>query len=478
MKRKEWGKIIAALILIAGAASVPLLTDCNHKEGAFLVSLSRIYAIWQNMGSVFPVRILPMETYEYGYEAAFFQADVFYFVPALLGLLGMSLDMAYKAALLFANIATAAAAYLCFGKCFGKRGVGLAGSMLFTWCPYRLNEMYVNGDLGEVFGWIFLPAAVSCFMELCMMDRTKREYGELWMKLGLVFGLLALASLPLFFVTAGMLLFGFFIMGRRLWHKECLLVLGKAAAVVCLLDAWFIAPAGLWLLRNGGAAVSEDFAFRAIYLPRYFSVFFWGGSNASVEEGLLNAQALCPGIGVMLPVLLYLWILFTGRYGRNKMEQMGKWMLLLSLVLMFLSSTFFPWKALSWKIFYEESTLAAVTVSLFRTPAKWGAPACALLAGVACFALCRIAEKEKKDVYPYLLLVTAGISFGAAQIFFSNLQNLSKAAAGEEIAEWIPFQVYPSESFGWRVCELISAAALCALLAAFVWRRRKRRQDA
>lgn len=479
MKCKEQGKMIFLLLLIAGAASVPLMTDCVSGEGAFLVSMSRIQAICQNVGRVFPVRIIPMTSLEYGCEAASFQSDVFYLIPALLGLSGLSLDTAYKLTLFLASAATAAAGYLCFGKRYG-RSVGLAGSALYTWCPYRLNEMYRGGDLGEVIGWIFLPIVVSGMEQLCRMDRKTREYRMLWVKLGFTFSLLLLASMPLFVVTAATFLLCFLLMGRRLWHKEPLLVLGKAAGMVCLLDAWFLAPAFLMLREQGSVLVSEDFASRAVYLSQYFSAFFFGGRNASVEGGLQDAQALCPGMAVMLLILFYLWSLFTGRYGREEEDQVGRRMTLLSLALMLLSSTLFPWKVLSWKIFYDGSRTAAVIAYLFRTPAKWGAPACAVLVGLACFVLHRAGEKEKKVFNAYLLFAVGGVSFGTTQFFLKNLVKAGKAAAeGEEALAWIPFQVLAREPYGWRVWELLSAVALCAALAAgIVVLRKKRRQDA
>ena len=150
MKHKDWDKMYITIIfltIIVGVASVPLMTDYVLWGRELQVSLSKIEAIGKNINKMFPypVVIKPWDSLDYGYEAASLQADIFLVIPVLFRVFGVGLGMSYKLTLLLVNIAVGVISYLCCLRCYKREGIALIGSMLYTWCPYRLNEMYVNG---------------------------------------------------------------------------------------------------------------------------------------------------------------------------------------------------------------------------------------------------------------------------------------------------------------------------------------------
>ena len=151
------GRNVIFLTLIVMTASVPLLTDYLLEGENLQNVLTRIELISQGLTKSFPVRIQPAALSDYGYGAAAFEADVFLIVPGVLHRMGLSLQAAYKLYLWAVNIATAVCSFLCFEKCFHRQDMGLVGSLLFTWCPYRLSSLYVAAQAGEAAAWCFLP---------------------------------------------------------------------------------------------------------------------------------------------------------------------------------------------------------------------------------------------------------------------------------------------------------------------------------
>jgi len=106
--------------------------------------------------------------------------NLFFLLPSLLVRVGMPLESAYMLMLFLVNVATALIAYVSFGKMFGSSSIGLTGSMIYMWLPYRLNDMYIRGDLGEAVAMAFLPMLCYGLYRVFTEDAEQKEYGRLW----------------------------------------------------------------------------------------------------------------------------------------------------------------------------------------------------------------------------------------------------------------------------------------------------------
>lgn len=475
MLKKENG-IFWGLLLIAIVASVPLLTDYVLTGTNLQASLSRIEAVKRGIGSVFPIRVGVWGSLDYGYGAASFQADVFYIIPALLRLVGLEAGIAYKISLFSANIATAAVAYLCFQKCFKRKDIALIGSMLYTWCPNRLNELYISADFGVVAAWIFLPMVLSGMVLLFTMNVEDEKYSGLWVMFTWGFSLLALSSTTVLFVTVGMTVFLLLFMGKRTFCRQILLVAGKTLGATVLVNAWFLVPM-LTRLRDAasvGILIPRDIRSKGMQPAQYFSIFLWGGGSGEFfENGMMEAQALGPGIAVIALTILFLWASFTGKYPAAKAQRhFGRGMLCSCVVLIFLSTNLFPW---DW--FQDRNMLCSIVLSFLHTPASWGIPACAGLIVTACLMLERMTIQEAAWEYKLTLPAVAAVSFGTTQFFLGYiLKNRAYVRLEEGNPEMLPLEVLFGESMVWRLCEAVSVIALCGCLVLAVLRRRKNAQ--
>lgn len=480
-KWKNWNKKwdILYLLLIVGVVSLPLMAENVLCGSSLAAVLSRIKVMSRNIGKTFPLRLGTLTDMDYGYSAVSFQADVFYLIPVLFYRIGMGLGGAYKWTLFLFHLLTTVISYVSFEKCSGRREVGLVGSMLYTWCPYRISEAYLAGDLGEIAAWTFLPIIVLGLKRLYTEDRVAKSYDRLWVTLAWGFSLVAVSSTVILFAATVLTGVTFLVMGRETLQRKTLRVIGKTIVAVLCVNAWFLVPM-LLRLRDVSAVAPmllQDVRSRGMYPVQYLMTFFWGydGVNLS-ENGLWHAQAMGPGIVVTGLVLCSLWDKFTGAPGRGRADaqtremQFERRLPVIAAVLMFLSSNLFPWDMLQ-----NRNMLCSIVLALLYTPAKLGIVADTYLILAACIALPALLRRFGEKAYGYILLVTAAISFGTTEFLMDKLRitgRLVSVEGLEELAE-LPFPPVAGESLIWRMSEAVSVAALvvCAAMC-FVRRRR------
>ena len=468
------------LLLIAGWASVPLLTDYVIYGSNLSVTLSQIRVIGENIGKLFPVRLDTLPTMDYGYAGTAFQANIFYVIPAVLHILGLGLGSAYKWTVAFFHLMTALIADVCFRKVSGKREAGLIGSMLYTWCLYRCSEVYLTGDLGATAAWTFLPLIVLGLTRLYEESDTERIKSTAWMCLWGGLSLTALSSMVILSAVTVMMLLFFLIMGKATFRKERLLVIGKAFFATLFTCAWFLLP---MLLRMTNADIVapmlvDNFRGKGVYLLQYVSIFNWGGTGTNfVENRLVNAQAIGPGIGVVALLLLEGWAIFVGKYQESGSEgtqhrlRLMKRMLVAGLLLMVLSTNAFPWDFLQ-----NRNLLCSIILAMLYTPAKLCAAADLCLVSSACLFLSVLSESlEQKYYKPLLAAVTAG-AWGTTQFLLDYILYTGNFVREEGMADaaGLPFTVITQEPVIWRISEAVSLVFLAAFLAWYGVRRWKR----
>lgn len=205
---------IILFLLIAGAVSIPLMNDYVVAGPNISASLSRIETLKNGMGKAFPIRVMPLPTSGFGYGAAGFQADLVLLIPALLRLVGIGVGTSYKIFLFLINLATAVISYTCFRKAFDNKSVGWLGSVLYTWCPYRCSDMYINANISEVVAWIFLPIVLLGLTQL-YGKITDGEENVAWMTLSVGYSLLVLSSTTFFFIAVSASILVALWMGKR-----------------------------------------------------------------------------------------------------------------------------------------------------------------------------------------------------------------------------------------------------------------------
>lgn len=309
--------VLMGIPVIALLGSIPVFVDYMIFGADLSFHLLRIEALADSLGQgIFPAWVEPMWLYGHGYASSLFYCDTFLLIPALLRLLGFSVQTSYHLFVITVNLATAWIAYVSFRGCFRKsqgerlsRFIGLFGSLLYTLAPYRIYNIYNRGAVGEYTAMIFLPLLCYGFYMIFTQDIHSREYKRYWLIPVLGFtGIIQSHVLTCEIV-------GFFTvllcvaLIRRVFRKETFAALVKAAGVTALLNLWFLIPfldmmvSGNYNFSRIGQPVQE----RGIFPAHIFYTMQKAGSSSRFQDtGMAQTEPIGVGIAILLGTAAYL----------------------------------------------------------------------------------------------------------------------------------------------------------------------------
>ena len=330
------------LWLLAGVtllSCVPMLMNGGGCQGAdWRFHLSRIEGIAQGLrDGQFPVRIYSQAKDGYGYAPSLFYGELFLYFPAVLRLLGMSVQGAYRTYVMAVQAATAGISFFSFRQMFRHNKTALLGSILYMLAPYHLYNLYWRSAVGEYTALAFLPlipAALSLLYGHNLPSaREKRVAGA---QLVIAFGaLLQTHMISLELATLATAIFCLYHF-RRTFTRQILAVWAAAAGLTVLLNLWFLIP--FVTVMTGG------------YSNMYGGKSFAGGlavqQNGLWLSQLLNWRDDHNSIGVVLVAgaIAFVWCWLTqGETMPRKEKKIGLWAMLLGALACWMSTNTFPW---------------------------------------------------------------------------------------------------------------------------------------
>lgn len=330
------------LWLLAGVtllSCVPMLMNGGGCQGAdWRFHLSRIEGIAQGLrDGQFPVRIYSQAKDGYGYAPSLFYGELFLYFPAVLRLLGMSVQGAYRTYVMAVQAATAGISFFSFRQMFRHNKTALLGSILYMLAPYHLYNLYWRSAVGEYTALAFLPlipAALSLlYGHKLPSAREKRVAGA---QLVIAFGaLLQTHMISLELATLATAIFCLYHF-RRTFTRQILTVWAAAAGLTVLFNLWFLMS--FVTVMTGG------------YSNMYGGKSFAGGlavqKNGLWLSQLLNWRDDHNSIGVVLVAgaVAFVWCWLTqGEAMPRKEKKIGLWALLLGTLACWMSTNTFPW---------------------------------------------------------------------------------------------------------------------------------------
>lgn len=330
------------LWLLAGVTlltCVPLLMNAGGCQGAdWRFHISRIEGIAQGLREgQFPVRIYSQAKNGYGYAPSLFYGELFLYFPALLRLLGMSIQGAYRTYVMAVQALTAGISFISFRQMFRHNKTALLGSILYMLAPYHIYNIYWRSAVGEYTALAFLPlipAALSLLYAPQLPSGPQRRVA--CAELVIAFGSLVqthIISLELATLATAVFCLWHF---RRTFTKSILSVWAAAAGLTVLLNLWFLVP--FVTMMTGG------------YSNMYGGESFAGGlsvqKNGLWLSQLLNWRDDHNSIGVVLiaGAIAFVWCWFTqGNAMPRRERKIGSWALLLGVLACWMSTNTFPW---------------------------------------------------------------------------------------------------------------------------------------
>lgn len=406
-QKRGRGMVGWSIIGIILLASLPLLTNYCLYGTELYYQLNRIEVLKDSL--------------QQGH-LALREGSLFLLLPAVLRMFGMSVQTSYKTLLMLTNVATVVLAYYSFHRIFKDKVIGILGSIFYAWAPYHFSILYCSASLGESIAYAFLPLVLVGLYEIYTTETGEKIGNRTWITLAIAYTGMVQANVLSFLVAAGFTVLVCILRIKKTFKVQTLLALVKTVLAFGIVNSWY-----LLILAKGIAAGTGSTKFyiggmiqeKGVYLAHYFLTFFYGGHGESFKDNGMQGTAPL-GIGFVLTVcmLVYLWMLFVGKYKGDKKE--ATWgftgtLTVAGAIVMVLSTNSFPWDFL--RVY---NGLFAFLTNLLQSPAKLIPLVIVCFAFVSCVVVVRLKE-NLSAYYGYILAIVIGIALVTSQFLVGDI---------------------------------------------------------
>lgn len=172
-------KIIPYLLIIFFSliSVLPLFQNGLHPTHDGEYHIIRFWQFYKNIsqGNLFP-RWAPDLNNGYGVPLFTYQYPLPNYVASITHLLGLSFINSFKYNLFFATLIGSIGMYIFSKQYFGEKGAVLS-SIVYTFSPYKLLNIYVRGSVGELWALAVVPFLFWSIYKFINEEKTK--YGAL-----------------------------------------------------------------------------------------------------------------------------------------------------------------------------------------------------------------------------------------------------------------------------------------------------------
>lgn len=305
----------------------------------------------------------------YGYANGLFYSNFFFYIPATLCLIGMGTVDAYKIFTVLINITTVVTSYYCFKSILKDNKTTLFTTIVYNLSLYRVMVLIVRGACGELLALAFIPLVILGLYEIIYRDYKK------WYIFTIGFVLLLLSHLITTIIMGILCVIIILINYKRfLKEKDRIKYLLLSGIVGVLVDAFFLFP------------IIEQFINKTV------NIFVVGSAKTMLHEYSVGIfEFFLPiaysqktlhlkNIGYGTAILLLIPIIFRSGKVKDKDDySFAKILLIISLVLIFMSTSLFPWKLFDnylsfiqfpWRLLIYPSTFIPLSLGIWLNNSK------------------------------------------------------------------------------------------------------------
>ncbi len=418
--RRRTRVIWAALIGTALFASVPLMSFFILHGDDLQFHLNRIEGIRSSLlVGQFPNRVSTRWNEGYGYACAVLYGEAFLYVPALLRIMGFSVQGAYKIYVVLINLATVIAAYYSFRKIFRNEKAALAGAMAYALAPSRLVCIYMRAAVGEYTAMVFFPLIFCGLMQVYFDDTQDASYKYNYVPLILGFTGIIQSHVISCLIAAGFTAFFCLIFIRRTFCPARLKQMIKAAVWVVLLNLWFLVPFVDYLHlgytnRPNVFGTLGRMNSQGAFLSQMFTLFQRGVARAyDTIDGINNTDERNYALGglVYAAVFYLFYRLYQGK-ARSKTAKIGDCCLALAVLSGFMCTIWFPWN-----FFQQMNGLFRFITKNIQFPWRFMGITCFFLTVTAVCLVCLLEAGKNKRLYYAVLASMAGFLIVSADYY-------------------------------------------------------------
>lgn len=248
----------------------------------------------------FLTKVYPYTNNGYGYAVSLFYCDLLLYPFAIIYKLGVPLITSYVAMIIFYSSFSIFAMMWASSKIFKKHSIApYISTLLFSFCNYRILDIYVRNALGEILATCFVPFAFYALYSIFIEKEDK------WISLGISFAGIAIThniTLLIYGIYYFILFITFIIINR---NKEDILKITatsfKGALLAILLSSFYLIPlieqiTSQKFLSTQNYFVQYDIASTALSLKEILSMSF---INIDLHSG--------PNLGTIITILPLLY---------------------------------------------------------------------------------------------------------------------------------------------------------------------------
>lgn len=216
--------------------------------------------------------------YGHGYALGIFYGNFFFYIPALLCIIGIPKILSFKLFYILINIGTVIITYFSMKGIIKDKKVSVFITILYCLSEYRLYDIFVRGAVGEMIAFMVVPLVMLGLYEIIYNDSKK------WYLFSIGFVLLLLSHL---ITTVLMALFCIVIIifniKRFIKEKERFKYLIISGIVGILLGAFFLFPileqylfSDISIFVDGSVYYPEGTSIFRLIIPKWFFSCYLG----------------------------------------------------------------------------------------------------------------------------------------------------------------------------------------------------------
>lgn len=409
------------------------------------------------LSGAFPVRIQPNWVNGWGYPVSIMYGDISLIFPALLRIVGVPVQSAYKSFVILVNLGTAISAYYCFKKISNSKYVGLMVSLLYTLSIYRMCCVYVRAAVGEYTAMMFLPMIVLCFYYALVEDVDSDEYGKkLWIPVlgfsGLIQTHILTCQMAAIFIVLLCL-----ICYKRVFVKKTFLYLSKVAGISLLINLWFIVPLVQYMGEELNVMVVElDGRIQriGITLMELLAPIYNGNAFGTHWNEIVSISEKFPiSLGSAFLIILAIFLVLCGNWKTCSIKKASSITFWLAVLSIFMATNLFPYNAI-----FSYSKAIGKLIAKGKLPYRYLSISGILCALLACLVFVELKNRWKKEyvrgaavvlcliaafqgtsyVYQVLLHNSASVKYDEIALNTGNLMGDEYLYLGSNT--WTPFQ--------------------------------------
>ena len=408
---------LAVLAMITFLSCVPEMTlgMCTGHDGTF--HLLRIEGLAQGLRlGEFPVRMQTNWMEGYGYPVSIYYGDILLYIPALLRIVGFSVTQSYKTYLFLINLGTTLTAYFCFRKITKDSRAALWGTAAYVFAIYRLTNVYVRLAVGEYTAIMFLPLVLLAVYGIYTDDVTDfKKYMRNGVLLAAAMTGLVQTHLISVATVSLMIAFVCIVKIKKTLRKNTLVVYILSVAMTVALNLFFLVPfMDYWqnvpvdVFHESEEIIAETIQSAGAYISQYFMLYqrAFGAPGRNIGDRM----AITPGLVLMATLFAGIWFCI------KKKDKPVKFMTLMSVLLLWMSSNLFPWN------FIINHVPFMGWISKIQFPWRFLPIAQLFLSLLLCMLMIKIKEEERVHVERMLLVL---LIVTTAQMFSGVIQERS-----------------------------------------------------